>query len=231
MSIPSLTSDAQPPNASTHPERPAPASRSAGLVLFDWNGTVMDDLARAAAAANQALARFGLAALSEEEFQLGFTLPLRHWLSGLGIPDEHTADAAEDWNRAMEVHAPARSAARETLTTLRASGVITGIVTAAAPASVRADIRANGLEGLFAEIHTDVDDKTACLRSLRHLGDPAIYVGDTAYDIDSARAAGYITVSIAGGYQHASLLARSEPDHHIDDLARVLTLGRPPSGE
>lgn len=204
------------------PVVPVPASSP--LALFDWNGTVMNDLGRAAAAANSALARFGLSALTEEEFQLGFTLPLRDWLAGLGVPDEHTGAAAEHWNQAMEVRAPARATVRATLTTLREHGVITGIVTAAAPESVRADIRANDLEDLFTVVRTDVEDKVACLRSLRHLGDPAIYVGDTAYDIASAREAGYTAISIAGGYQHASLLAKSQPDHHIDDLSRVVAL-------
>lgn len=212
------------PHDQTQHDQFAPEPTPSGLVLFDWNGTVMDDLSRAAAAANLALAQFGLSALTEEEFQLGFTLPLRDWLSGLGVPDEQIAAAAECWNRGMEVHAPARATVRETLSTLREHGVLTGIVTAAAPESVEADIRTNDLEGLFTVVHTDVEDKVACLRSLRHLGEPALYVGDTAYDMVSARAAGYTAVSITGGYQHASLLAESDPDHHIDDVARVIDL-------
>lgn len=210
-------------------DRPGRNGGGAALVLFDWNGTVMNDVARAADAANQALERFGIA-LSEEEFQLGFTLPLREWFSSLGVPDEHTAAASDHWNRAMEVSAPARESARRTVAELRERGVITGVVTAAAPGSVRADLERNGLAGLFDEIHTDVEDKVACLQSLRHLGEPALYVGDTAYDVISARAAGYTTVSIGGGYQHASVLAGAKPDHHVDDLAAVLELSRPRRG-
>lgn len=204
-------------------QRPDLGRETPVLVLFDWNGTVMNDVARAAAAANQALEKFGME-LTEEEFQLGFTLPLREWFSGLGVPDEHTVEAAAHWNRAMEVEAAARESARETLTALRARGAITGVVTAAAPGSVMADLRANGLDGLFDLIHTDVEDKVECLRSLRHLGGAAVYVGDTAYDITSARAAGYTAVSIGGGYQHATVLAGARPDHHIEDLAAVLQL-------
>ena len=207
-------------------QRPDPDHEKPALVLFDWNGTVMNDVARAAAAANQALERFGTA-LTEAEFQLGFTLPLRDWLSGLGVPDEHTVEAAAHWNRAMEVEAAARESARETLTALRERGAVTGVVTAAAPGSVLADLRANGLDGQFDLVHTDVENKVACLRSLRHLGGAAVYVGDTAYDITSARAAGYTAVSIGGGYQHATVLAGARPDHHIEDLAAVLQLVRP----
>ena len=211
------------------------ATGGPALVLFDWNGTVMNDVARAADAANQALERFGMA-LSEEEFQLGFTLPLLEWFSDLGVPEEYAPAAADHWNRAMEVGAQARASAQETIAALRERGAITGVVTAAAPGSVRADLQANGLDGLFDLVHTDVADKVECLRSLRHLGEPALYVGDTAYDITSARAAGYTTVSIGGGYQHATILAGARPDHHIEDLSAVLELSRPsgdprPSGD
>lgn len=205
-------------------DRDLTAHRSTDLVLLDWNGTVMDDVGRAAAAANVALARFGLGPLTEAQFQRGFTLPLREWLAGLGVPAAHTAAAADHWNRAIEVWAPARASAAQTLRALRAHGAVTGIVTAAAPESVWADIRANDLEGLFDLVHTDVEDKVGCLRSLRDLGEHALYVGDTAYDVASARAAGFTTVSIADGYQHAELLARSLPDHHIEDLAELLAL-------
>lgn len=207
-------------------QQPEQGPRGSALVLFDWNGTVMNDVVRAADAANQALERFGIA-LSEEEFQLGFTLPLREWFSSLGVPDEHTAAASDHWNRAMEVGASARDSALRTVTELRECGVITGVVTAAAPGSVRADLESNGLEGLFDVVHTDVEDKVECLRSLRHLGEPAFYVGDTAYDVTSARTAGYTAVSIGGGYQHSSVLAGARPDHHIEDLAAMLDLSRP----
>lgn len=218
------------PNPAVQSEqRPDRGREKPALVLFDWNGTVMNDVARAAAAANQALARFGME-LTDEEFQLGFTLPLREWLSGLGVPDEHTVEAAAHWNRAMEVEAAARESARETLAALRDRGAITGVVTAAAPGSVLADLEANGLEGKFDLVHTDVEDKVECLRSLRHVGGTAVYVGDTAYDITSARAAGYTAVSIGGGYQHATVLAGARPDHHIDDLAAVLQVAWPVTG-
>lgn len=214
-----------------NPDRPSDDQPDAGtdrpvLVLFDWNGTVMNDVARAVDAANQALERFGMV-LSEEEFQSGFTLPLLDWFSDLGVPEEYTAEAAAQWNRSMEVEAAAREFAPETITALRDQGVITGVVTAAAPGSVREDLRANGLDGLFDLVYTDVENKVECLRSLRHLGEPALYVGDTAYDINSARAAGYTTVSIGGGYQHATILAGARPDHHVEDLAAVLDLCRP----
>lgn len=208
----------------TAPTPSAQGRRTTELVLFDWNGTVMDDLERAAAAANQALARFGVAPLSTVDFQHSFTLPLVDWLSGLGIPEKHAPSAAAHWNRAMEVPAQARASAHSTLTRLRGAGILTGIVTAADPKSVDQDITANGLLGLFDLIHTGVTDKAGRLAGLRNLADHAVYVGDTAYDIVSARDAGFTSVSIAGGYQHPSLLADSHPNHHIDDLDGVLEL-------
>ena len=215
----------------THSTRPALpiVEGEAGrppLVLFDWNGTVMDDVARAAAAANQAVAPYGLT-LTAEEFQAGFTLPLRTWLSDVGVPHDSTAQAADRWNRAMEVAAPARASARQTIGSLRELGAVTGVVTAAAPGSVRADLDSNDFDGMFDYLCTDVDDKVECLRSLRHVGEQAVYVGDTAYDIVSAKSAGFTAVSIGGGYQCSATLAEAQPDHHIEDLADLLPLVLP----
>ena len=197
--------------------------RPADLVLFDWNGTVMDDLQRATDATNHAVAPFGLAPLTTEEFQRGFTLPLREWVTELGIPADHAPTVIERWNRAMEAPAPARASAHAALTALRGRGVTTGIVTAAGPESVRHDLRATGLDGLFDLVQTSVEDKAACLVALRPHAGRAIYVGDTAYDIASARAAGFTAVSIGGGYQHVSVLTAARPHRHVDDLAEVLS--------
>jgi phosphoglycolate phosphatase-like HAD superfamily hydrolase len=62
------------------------------------------------------------------------------------------------------------------------------------------------------------------------LGTTAYYVGDTAYDMVSAREAGYVPISIGGGYQHPDRLAAAGADHHLDSFEELLAVLHTPAG-
>ena len=199
-------------------------SPSHTLVLLDWNGTVMDDLDRAVSATNDAIAGHGIHRMERAAFQDSFTLPMKSWLRGMGIPDTATAEVEKRWNASMEAPAPAREKVAETLNLLRRRGVVTGVVTAASHAVLVRDISHNGLDGIFDQVRTSVRDKAACLASLRHLGTRAYYMGDTAYDMSSARDAGYSSISIGGGYQRPDTLAAAGADYHLDKFEELVSL-------
>jgi phosphoglycolate phosphatase len=194
------------------------------LVLLDWNGTVMDDVDRAVAATNDATAGHGLPAMDRAAFQASFTLPMKTWLRGMGIADADADEVERRWNDSMKSLAPVRPNVAGTLAMLRQGGVVTGVVTAADEAVLGHDIRHNRLTGMFDHLRASVSNKADCLKSLRHLGTAAYYVGDTAYDMVSAREAGYVPISVGGGYQHPDRLAAAGADHHLDSFEELLTL-------
>lgn len=194
------------------------------LVLFDWNGTVMDDLDRAVTATNDAVAGRGIPTMDRATFQNSFTLPMKNWLRGMGIADSEVDGVEARWNTVMESPAPVRDGAADMLAALRRHGVVTGVVTAADAAVVHNDLERNGLAGVFDHVRASVADKAECLASLRPLGDDAFYIGDTAYDMTCARRAGYTPISIGGGYQDPSILAAAGSDHHLEDLADLSSL-------
>ncbi len=200
------------------------------LVLLDWNGTVMDDVDRAVAATNDATAGRGLPVMDRAAFQDSFTLPMKTWLQGMGIADTDAGEVEKRWNESMKSHAPVRANVAETLALFRQGGVVTGVVTAADEAVLGHDIRHNRLTGMFDHLRASVSNKTECLTSLRHLGTNAYYVGDTAYDMVSAREAGYVPISIGGGYQHPDRLAAAGAEHHLDSFEELLTVLRLPAG-
>ncbi|MGV9866303.1 HAD family hydrolase [Rhodococcus koreensis] len=89
---------------------------------------------------------------------------------------------------------------------LHARGAVLGVASAAGEATVTADLRRAGLADLLTFVATGVTDNAAFLHAHRGDRDRAVYVGDTADDINSARSAGYRAVAITGGYQSASAL-------------------------
>lgn len=143
------------------------------LVLFDWNGTVMDDLDRAVTATNDAVAGRGIPTMDRATFQNSFTLPMKDWLRGMGIADSEVDGVEARWNTVMESPAPVRDGAADMLAELRRHGVVTGVVTAADAAVVHNDLERNGLAGVFDHVRASVADKAECLASLRPLGDDA----------------------------------------------------------
>jgi len=194
------------------------------LVVFDWNGTVMDDTRRAAHSTNTVLTARSRPTLNLEQFRAGFILPLRNWMLDLGIDAADVESAENEWNEAMLVAASPRAGAFEALSELYARGAVLGVASAAAAGTVRSDVERAGLTDLLTFVAAGVADKSTFLRAQRHRRARAVYVGDTAYDMRSARAAGYVAVAITGGYQSEIALTAAEPDHIIADLNELTTV-------
>jgi phosphoglycolate phosphatase len=189
------------------------------MVVLDWNGTVMADVDRAVEATNEVLAGYGLGALSRADFRAGWALPLRGWLVGLGIPVADAAAAEAAWNAAMARRpAPVRPGAVDALAELTARGAYVAVVSAAGAEAVGSDVDAAGLGPHLHAVDAGVRDKAAHLAAHRDLRERAVYVGDTEYDVDSARRAGYLAVAITGGYRPRAALATADPDTLLDDL-------------
>ena len=132
------------------------------LVLFDWNGTVMDDLDRAVTATNDAVAGRG------DRWTRAHIPELVHVADEELAPRDRNRNSEVDgvearWNTVMESPAPVRDGAADMLAELRRHGVVTGVVTAADAAVVHNDLERNGLAGVFDHVRASVADKAECL--------------------------------------------------------------------
>lgn len=192
------------------------------LVVFDWNGTVVDDTDRALRATNHVLRRARIPALTLAQFRSRFVLPVRGLLRSLGISESRLAAAERTWNEHLAaVTAPVRPEAVHLLHRLAQCGADLGVVSAAWAEAVESDISASGLDGVFQFVDAAVEDKTATLRERLPVGVPAAYVGDTDYDITCAKAAGYAAIAVSNGYQRASRLHAAAPDLLLGSLSEV----------
>jgi phosphoglycolate phosphatase-like HAD superfamily hydrolase len=189
-------------------------------VVFDWNGTLVDDADRALAATNHVLAGFGLDPLDAAAFGARFKLPMRRFFTELGIPDHEQSAALAAWNRRLMQGATSlQPGAAELLARLRALGIPAGVVSAAAEAAVRADAAALGVAPLLAFVAGSVADKPAALAEIAgRVPGRMIYVGDTEYDMEAARAAGAIALGLGRGYRPAAALALAGAAAVLDDF-------------
>jgi len=196
-------------------------------VLFDLNGTLVDDVPRATRCTSAVLTGVGLPSVSREEFRDAFRLPLTDFFASLGVPDGGLEQAVTDWSAAMASEpAPLMPRAREVLSQLAALGIPTGVISAAGCDAVHADLTHHGLRDLLAHVRCGVADKAALLRDeVAAARGAVIYVGDTEYDVVSAQDAGAWPVAVSAGYTDHQRLQALRPWRLLPSLDGLLADG------
>lgn len=203
----------------------ADAASSGAAVLFDWNGTVVDDRTRAWESVNAVLADADLRLLSESEWAEAWCLPLTDHMVRIGIDPSRAEAAVVQWNAEVaRREAPLSRGARLLLEGLVQRQVHISVVTAASPVALAGDLDMHELSETFASIHTDTVDKAAVIAAAGANREAVIYVGDSELDMAHGKAAGAFTVGFTGGYCTAGQLAAAGADLLVDDLADVLEL-------
>ena len=77
---------------------PAPAGGPVRLVLWDWNGTLLDDLTYAIGVRNRTFPAFGLPRIeSVSEYRRQFTFPVRRYYERAGVTEETFEAVAHAW--------------------------------------------------------------------------------------------------------------------------------------
>jgi phosphoglycolate phosphatase len=194
-------------------------------VLLDWNGTVVADLPRALAAANTALRRLSIAPITGRTFSRSFTLPLSQFFQRLGVPSDALEEAEQIWNDScIEQPAQLSRGARALLDACQRRQIPVGIITAADPALVGADSARLDIRHLLTWVAGRVTDKQAELTRAATTSRTAVYIGDTADDVEQARRAGVVAVALTGGYHNRTRLETAMPDLIIDDLQDIVPL-------
>ena len=179
------------------------AALAGSRLVFDWNGTLMDDAVRNLAGLNAALATVGLAPLTAETFAGRFRLPMADFMRAVEVPESHVGTVVDVWNDEIgQRHADLAPGALDLLADLHRRGRPAGVVSSAHEASVRRDAGRVGVLGLLAFLAGSVEAKSLRLREVVAASSaPVLYVGDTEYDMTEAIAAGALPVGYAGGYR------------------------------
>jgi phosphoglycolate phosphatase len=201
-------------------------------ILFDWSGTLVDDLAPVIDATNRVLAHCDLPPMTREEFLREFELPFGKFYQRMipGVPLEalepvfHAAFAGSEEKATLLPHA------FEFLQFCHLTGRRCFVLSSAHPAHLRAQAEEFGMLAFFEEIYAGVRDKTERIHQMLecHQLDPAAtaFIGDMTHDIETARHGGVRSVAVLTGYQTAATLAAVNPDVLVRDLSHLGSLMR-----
>lgn len=217
-----------------------PASPPVRHVLWDWNGTLLDDVESCVLALNTMLSRRGLATVSSADYRRSFGFPVRRYYLELGfdLSTESWAGVAREYHDSYARFSPAaplRAGAREALSLLRRDGIGMSILSAAPRDLLSRMVAERGIAGHFHRLaglgdlyaESKLEAGKALLLEMGVPSDHVILVGDTTHDVEVARALGCRCVLVEGGHQSSERLRGLAPlAGSIEGVLEHLRAGR-----
>lgn len=213
-------------------------------IVFDWNGTLLDDANAVLQTINAILSRFSHAAIDMHKFREEFELPLSVFFRKLDMSKDeielvHSNDSAifHDTYEFLASGTALRKGVRNLLLTARQQAMQTVIVSNHIVEPIRAQVRRHGVETHVTDIlafesratqfrSMSKEDRLRLYMLTNDLSpDRTVVVGDMPVETEIARNLGLISVSIAGGFVSEARLRAAQPDyiiHEHHELAPIL---------
>lgn len=192
-------------------------------VIWDWNGTLVDDAWLCVEIVNELLGRRGLVPITLREYSETFDFPLCAYYEHLGfdLAREEFAALGDEFNvlysqRRRECRL--REGARAVLAALGCNGIGQSLLSAYDQVSLEEMVAHYGLRSHFAAV-AGVDNRLGegkIERGHQHLAalncrsDEVLLVGDTLHDIEVAAALGVRCVLLPSGHQSRRRLELGE---------------------
>jgi len=199
---------------------------SIDTVLWDWNGTLLDDLHLTVHITNDVLAAQGARSIDVKHHRENFVFPIADYYTHLGLPpDKVNHDAIHAvWGEKYETRkheCGLHEAADEVLGALSARGYSQAVLSAYPHDLLHRTIAHYGIDhhfrGMFGNPANDGRSKLATARRLvETLGIDAartVIVGDTHHDAEVAAELGCTVILVSHGHQSHSRL--SDRHNHV----------------
>ena len=191
------------------------------LIIWDWNGTLLDDLDLCVALLNRMTGQFGDGRrYDRESYRAIFGFPIRDYYVRAGIDFSHQSyeELAAEYmthyipeSRACSLNVEAGVA----LSLARQAGLRQTVLSASPRTTLLEQVAERGIGDYFEELlglgdiyaNSKVELGRDYIRRCGLLPAEAMMVGDTTHDLEVAEAIGVDCVLYAGGHQPAALLA------------------------
>ncbi|NLE67936.1 MAG: HAD family hydrolase [Lentisphaerae bacterium] len=189
-------------------------------VIWDWNGTLLDDAWLCVDVMNGMLCRRALPGLTPAKYEESFDFPVLDFYRRLGFDFEREAfgqvglEFVEAYER-RKGECRLRSGAASVLSEIRRSGIGQSVLSACRHERLVESIARLGLSENFSGVFGHVDDYASgkvekgrqLARSMGCPMDRVLIVGDTVHDFDVARAMGAACLLMPCGHNSRQRLA------------------------
>ena len=200
-------------------------------VIFDWSGTLVDDLPAVWEATNYVLAQAQRPEMTLEQFRAEFCLPFTVFY------DRHTPQVPlpqlEGWfhSRFRQVQGSVCELphARDFLEFCRASKLRMFVLSTVHRDHFAVQSAATGFGPYLEKLYVSVMDKRQKIHELLEenglVPEETLFIGDMQHDIETARHGGIHSCAVLTGYNTLEQLRVAEPDlivEHLRELREVL---------
>lgn len=199
-------------------------------LIFDWSGTLANDLPPVLLATNAIFREYGKRDLTLEEFRRHFRLPFSEFYAEW-LPEATTEGLEPLYERFFaelqdDVHL--LPGALELLIFCRETERRTFLLSSIKTSHFEVQAANLGVRDLFEHAYAEVMDKREKIREILaiHQLDPAetLFIGDMVHDVETARHGGVLSVAITTGYDSIEKLLPARPQVIVESLDALRTL-------
>ncbi len=199
-------------------------------IIFDWSGTLVDDLPAVWQATNYVLAQANRAEMSLEQFRAEFCLPFTLFY------DRHVPHIAlpqlETWfhSRFKQVQDSIVELphARDFLEFCRTHRIRTFLLSTVHPDHFAVQTSITGFDKYLEKPYISVWDKRKKIHEIleenRLVTDETLFIGDMQHDIETARHGGIHSCAVLTGYNTLDQLRAAQPDVIVEHLRELRDL-------
>jgi phosphoglycolate phosphatase len=203
-------------------------------IIWDWNGTLFDDLAVCVSIVNRMLAQRAMPGLTRDHYRDVFTFPVRDYYQAIGfdliqeslerLSREFVTAYGSLWNECALY-----PQTRRVLEHVRNSGRRQSVLSALHRDTLINLVQSFDLSHFFEHlmgldhIHADskIEQGRRLLTLIRHEAAEVLLVGDTLHDVEVAEAIGTACVLVAHGHQSKARLQQANVSV-VDSLQELI---------
>ncbi|MCW5556712.1 MAG: NUDIX domain-containing protein [Verrucomicrobiae bacterium] len=199
-------------------------------VIFDWSGTLVDDLPAVWEASNHVFRQAGVTPLTLEEFRAEFRLPYHGFYEKFAahVPLEQLETWFHGRFAECQDSVVPLPHARELLEFCAHRQLRLFLLTTVHPRHLATQAEATGFGRYFERIYSGIADKRHQIGALLQENgletDATVFVGDMQHDVDTARHGGIHSVAVLTGYNSLGQLRESDPDLIVEHLGELRLL-------
>jgi phosphoglycolate phosphatase len=186
-------------------------------IIWDWNGTLLDDAAPCLAITNDLLKRHNLPPFADlEQYRQVFSFPIRDYYEKMGFDFSKTPfevlaqEYMNDYNALNDL--PLHADAKKVLRLAKEAGYGQAVLSASRQDLLETQIgrydiwdKLDEVLGI-GDIYAHSKEELAGQYGRRHQEDELWFVGDTLHDAQAAQAAGAKCILVAQGHQNKERL-------------------------
>jgi len=200
-------------------------------IIFDWSGTLVDDLPAVWQATNYVFSQAGLPELTLEQFRAEFCLPFIKFYSRytpyLPLPQQ------ESWFhghfKQIQHSVNELPYAREFLEFCRRRGLRTFLLSTIHRDHFAVQTARNGFAQFLDRPYVEVLDKRTKIHEIlaenKLQPKETLFIGDMQHDVETAKHGGIFSCAVLTGYNRLDQLRAAEPDlivEHLGELQKIL---------